>query len=190
MSFIQNIRNFFGNYLLSQQIKSLRRNKQFMNMEEAKTVGILFDATNSDDFSLIKKYILYLREMKKRVKALGFFNQKVIPQMAYSKLEYDFFSLKDLSWNNIPQNVYVKNFTEEEFDILIDLNIHDSFPLKYISAMSKARFKVGKKSNCNTPDLMIEADSSKGMKYFLRNMDTYLFLINKKQQDKQTQSYE
>lgn len=185
MSFISSIKNVIGNYFLSLELKSLHRNKTFMNMEEAKTVGILFDATQPENFDLIKKYIIYLKDMKKRVRAIGFYNQKETPPMAYSKLEYDFFTLKDLNWYNFPDNIYVRNFIEDEYDILLDLNIYDSFPLRYVSAVSKAKFKVGKKSpgnyreNNSTFDLMIDADASKGIKYFLRTIDTYLFIINK-----------
>ena len=132
---------------------------------------------------LVKKYISYLKDLKKRVKAIGFFNTKDTPAVAYSKLEYDFFSLKDLSWNYTPNNIYVKNFIDDQFDILVDLNLNDSFPLKYISTLSKAKFKVGKNSKWNSSifDLLLEVESSKDLKYFLRNLDTYLFIINKKQ---------
>ena len=186
MSLLQTIRNTFGNYFLSQERKSVHRNKIFMNMEEAKTIGIVFDATNNEDFDLVKKYVTYLKEMKKKVKAIGFFNQKVTPAMAYSKLEYDFFSLKDLSWNNIPNSIYVKNFIEDDYDILLDLNLDDLFPLRYISSLSKARFKAGKKSEKNNSifDMMIELEKGKNLKFYLKNLDTYLFVINKKN-DKQ-----
>ena len=151
-------------------------------MEEAQTIGILFDATQDENFVLVKKYISYLKDMKKQVKAIGFYNQKAAPPTAYAKLEYDFFTLRDLNWYNFPDNIYVRNFIEEEYDILLDLNIYDAFPLRYVSSVSKAKFKVGKKNDRNsfTFDLMIDADASKGMKYFLRNIDTYLSIINKK----------
>ena len=186
MSVVQSIKNTFGNYFLSQERKSVRRNKIFMNMEEAKTIGIVFDATDKEDFDLVKKYVTYLKEMKKKVKAIGFFNQKETPPMAYSKLEYDFFSLKDLSWNNIPNSIYVKNFIADEYDILLDLNLNDLFPLRYISSLSKARFKAGKKNEKNNSifDMMIELGKGKNLKFFLKNIDTYLFVINKKN-DKQ-----
>ena len=182
MSFVNNIKDFLGNYFLLKETKSLSRDKAFLNLNEAKTIGIVFDATLKEDFDLVKKYIVYLKEMKKRVKAIGFFNQKGIPEMAYSKLEYDFFSLKNLTWYNAPDNIYVQNFIEDKYDVLLDLNIKDLFPLRYISSLSKARFKVGKKSERNTSifDMMIELDGSKNLKFFMRNVDTYLFIINKK----------
>lgn len=186
MSVLNSIKNAIGNYFLSLELKSLHRNNTFMNMADAKTVGILFDATQAENFDLVKKYIIYLKDMKKRVKAIGFYNQKQTPPMAYSKLEYDFFTLKDLNWYNFPDNIYVRNFIDEEYDILLDLNIYDSFPLRYVSSLSKAKFKVGKRNerNSSTFDLMIDAEASRGMKYFLRNIDSYLFIINKKH-DKQ-----
>ena len=186
MSIIQNIKNFAGNYALSAEMKTLRRDKVFLNMQDAKTVGIVFNATNNGDFELVKKYIAYLKEMKKRVKAIGYYDQKNIPALSYSKLEYDFFCQKDLAWNNIPNNIYVKNFIEDQHDIMLDLNLDGLFPLRYISSLSKASFKVGKKSERNNSifDLMIETTEGKGLKYFLKNIDTYLFIINKKH-DKQ-----
>ena len=186
MSVVHTIKDAIGGYFLSIELKSRHRNKTFMNMSDAKTVGILFDATDHENFDLVKKYIIYLKDMKKRVKAIGFYNQKQTPPMAYSKIEYDFFTIKDLNWYNFPDNIYVRNFIEEEYDILLDLNIYDSFPLKYVSIVSKAKFKVGKKSeqNSSTFDLMIDADASKGIKYFLRNIDAYLFIINKKHDTK------
>ena len=182
MGIIQNIKTFAGNYALSQQVKLVRRNKMFLNLEEAKTIGIVFDATDNESFELVKKYISYLKDLKKRVKGIGFFNSKTTPPMAYSKLEYDFFCQKDLAWNYIPNSIYVKNFIEDQYDILIDLNLKDLFPLKYISSLSCAKFKVGKSSKWNSSifDLMLDIDASKNLTYFLRNLDTYLFIINKK----------
>lgn len=181
MGFITDIKNYAGNYFLAHKMKSVRRNKMFLNMNDAKTIGIIFDGTDSENFELVKKYISYLKEMKKRVKAIGFFNMKNSPPMAYSKLEYDFFSMKDLSWNNVPKNIYVKNFIEEQFDILLDLNIGELFPLRYISTLSRAKFKVGRSTKWNRSvcDLMLDIPSPHNLKYFLKNLDTYLFIINK-----------
>ncbi len=137
MSLIRNIKNLAGNYFLSAEAKNIHRNKMFLNMQDAKTVGIVFNATDPADFDLVKKYIIYLKEMKKKVKAIGFYDQKNLPAMAYSKLEYDFFCQKDLTWHNSPSSLYVKNFIEDQYDILLDLNLDDLFPLRYISTLSK-----------------------------------------------------
>jgi hypothetical protein len=124
---------------------------------------------------------LYLREHRKRVKVIGFFTTKQIPDMAYSKLEYDFFSPKELNWFGKPSSVFIQNFMDEEYDLLIDLNIHNLFPLRYISALSKANFKVGKyyENDLDLYDMMIDSEETKSLKYFLRQVDTYITMLNK-----------
>jgi len=182
MSLINNIKNTFGNYFLRKEMASLSRERGFLSMNDAKTIGILFEATDKEEFELIKKYVLYLRELKKKVKVIGYFSGGETPALTYSKLEYDFFSKKDLSWYNKPKDTFVSNFIQEDYDILIDLNIHDHFALRYIAGISKARFKVGrhKEGDDHIYDLMIEGTDGKGMKYFMRQVDTYLIMLNGK----------
>ena len=146
MSIFKNIKLSLANQALKQELKTaaiVRKPSQF-SFDNVKTVGIIFDATNAEDFDIVKRYVVYLREHQKKVKVMGFFSKKEIPALTYSKLEYDFFTIKELNWMGTPNSVVIRNFIHEEYDLLIDLNIHDHFPLKYIAALSKATFKVGK----------------------------------------------
>lgn len=177
------LKDTIGSYFLKKEMASLNRNKVLANLNDAKTIGILFDASNKEEFELVRKYVVYLREYRKKVKAIGYFNTKEIPQMVVSKLEYDFFSQKQLNWYSKPSDPFIDNFINEENDILIDLNIYNHIPLKYIAAISKAKFKVGKYSKENEAiyDMMIDYSEEKGLKYFMRQIDTYLNMINKKE---------
>ncbi len=183
MSLLKNIKLSFANRALMQELKLAAPNRKpnKFNFNQVKSVGIVFDATNVDDYEIVKRYVVFLREHTKKVKVIGFFSTKEIPALTYSKLEYDFFSLKELNWMGIPGSFVVKNFIDEEFDLLIDLNIHDHFSLKYISALSKAAFKVGKynENDIEIFDMMIDADNTKTVKYFLRQIDTYITMLNK-----------
>ncbi len=183
MSIFKNIKISLANRALKQELKSNAYNREpnQFNFEKIKTVGIVFDATNAEDYEIVKRYVVYLREHLKKVKVMGFFSTKEIPALTYSKLEYDFFSTKELNWMGTPNSVIIRNFINEEFDLLIDLNIHDHFPLKYISALSKAKFKVGKfnENDIEIHDMMIDADGTKTVKYFLRQIDTYITMLNK-----------
>jgi hypothetical protein len=183
MSLFKNIKLSFANRVLKQELRSSARTRtpNKFSFEKVKTVGILFDATNVEDFDIVKRYVVYLREHLKKVKVIGFFSTKDIPSLTYSKLEYDFFSTKELNWSGKPSSVIIQNFIDEEYDLLIDLNIRDHFPLRYISALSKAKFKVGKFDENDTEiyDMMIDADNTKTVKYFLRQIDTYITMLNK-----------
>lgn len=189
MSIFKNIKLSLANRALKQELKSaaiVRKPSQF-SFDNVKTVGIIFDATNAEDFDIVKRYVVYLREHQKKVKVMGFFSKKEIPALTYSKLEYDFFTIKELNWMGTPNSVVIRNFIHEEYDLLIDLNIHDHFPLKYIAALSKAAFKVGKfnENDIEIYDMMIDADNTKTVKYFLRQIDTYITMLNKTEVNKE-----
>lgn len=180
---IKKIKLAFANNHLKKELAADPR-KPFQhkfNFNSIKTVGMLFDASNPEDYELVKRYVVYLREHAKKVKVLGYFSEKQIPAYTYSKLEYDFFSSKEINWFGKPTTHIIDNFLEEEYDLLIDLNIHDHFPLKYISARSKAKFKVGKfkEGDESIYDMMIDADNTQTLKYFLRQIDTYITMLNK-----------
>jgi hypothetical protein len=185
LSIIASMKGLFGNYFLRQEMTGLSRNRDMVSLADAKTIGIVFEATDKEEFELVKKYVLYLREQKKKVKAIGYFSGGETPAFTFSKLEYDFFSKKDLNWYYKPNDKFVHNFILEEFDILIDLNIHGHFAMKYVSGTSRARFKVGQynKEDESIFDLMIEGAEDKGLKYYLRQVDTYLQMLNKDKSD-------
>ena len=134
MSLLKNIKLAIANRALKLELQDTtgERLPNKFSFDKVKTVGILFDATNPDDLEIVKRYVVYMREHRKKVKAIGFFNTKEIPSLAYSKLEYDFLSAKELNWYGKPNSAVVKNFIQEEYDLLIDLNVHDHFVLKYI----------------------------------------------------------
>jgi hypothetical protein len=185
MSIFKKIKLALGNNYLKKELVANPR-KAFLNkfnFDQVRTVGMLFDASNPEDYELVKRYVVYLREHAKKVKVLGYFSSKKIPAYTYSKLEYDFFSSKEVNWFGKPTTHIIDNFMEEEYDLLIDLNIHDHFPLKYISALSKAKFKVGKfkEEDESIYDMMIDADNTQTLKYFLRQIDTYITMLNKQE---------
>ncbi len=183
MSVLKKIKLLIANNALKRELENhfVERKPIKFNFNKIRTVGILFDATNKEDYEIVKRYVVYLRELQKKVKVIGYFSTKEIPTLTYSKLEYDFFSSKELNWMSKPISPIVKNFMDTEYDLLIDLNINDHFALKYIAALSKANFKVGKfnASNVAIYDMLIDADNTKTVKYFLRQVDTYLTMLNK-----------
>jgi hypothetical protein len=182
VSFLSGIKKAMGRQSLKGLVSVMRRNREVKSLNDSTTVGILFDPTENDDYVLVKKYVDYLKDMKKKVKALGFYDLKDIPASTYSKLEFDYFSQKDLNWQLKPSGVIVENFIKEEYDILIDLNTKEHFPLFYISSLSHARYKVGATDAKDTSiyDMLIGTGTEKGVKPLLRNIDTYLLMLNKK----------
>lgn len=178
---IKNIKNKYGNYRLNQERKLVKRNKQSLQFTSAKNIALVFDAGIEDELDLIKDFIKDIRDLKKSVKSVGFFNLKQVPPLQYSKLEYDFISQKELNWWGMPSDDFIKTFINEEFDILIDLTIKDYFPLKYIAATSKAKFKICayNENKIKDFDLLLDISKDSSIKNLLKQVKHYLNFINK-----------
>lgn len=96
MSVLRKIKDFIGNIMLQQELKSVNRERKAnkFKFEEAKTVGILFDAASAEDFELVKRYVAYLRENSKKVKVIGYFKSSGVPALTYAKLDFNFSQAK------------------------------------------------------------------------------------------------
>ena len=181
MGTIHKIKKKIGNYFLKKKLKDLSRNCSFAGFEASKNIGIVFNATKEQDFELVKKYVKYLRAFGKKVKTIGYFDQKEIPGMVYSKVEHEYISNKDLNWYLKPLSFFIDEFIEQPYDILIDLNLDDDFALQYISSLSKAKFKIGKfASDADRFDMMIEMEQGQNLKLFLKHVDHYLMQLKPK----------
>ena len=181
MGFVQNIKLKAGEYFLKKESAGIERAKAIMNLKDAKTVGILYDASNINDTDLVKKYIAYLRDSGKKVKSIGYLAVKELPNTIQISLDQQCLTLKEVNWYYKPAISFIGNFVKEEYDLLLDLNISRQLPLTYIAALSKAKCKVGRFTNkyMNLYDVMIEVDKEKTMKYFLQNVDIYMEMLNK-----------
>ena len=176
----QNIRIKIGQYYYRKEQTQVDRPCKMTNLEDARRIGILYTLDEVPDYDRVSEFVSQLQGKQKEVKALGFVNNKNLIQRFLPKLSYDFFSNRDLTWFYKPIHTQVKDFIEKEFDLLIDLSLHDNFPLKYISGLSKALLRVGKFSEENTAyyDLMIDMKPSMTSEDYLGQIQHYLTIIN------------
>ena len=75
MSYIQNFRLKINQFLFLRELKLNQRVKSVCNIDEAKSIGILYDATSEENINKIKPFV-YIFELRKDVKALGYVNDK------------------------------------------------------------------------------------------------------------------
>ena len=179
MNFVTKIRMAVGNAIFLKQVSQPRKHKQVISFEQAKKIGMLYDATNEQDYEMVKQYIKGIRADHKEVFALGYVDKKQLPVSQFAQLGLDFFTKKDLKWNMIPDSLEIRNFINEQFDILINLNEGNCFPLNYITAMSKAKFRIGRyhKKNLSNFDFLIEAGNSTSLSNYIKEVDRYLRII-------------
>jgi hypothetical protein len=180
MKLLHRTRRKFGEYFLKKEIAKKKRTHYFDSFDSTKTIGLVFNSGSKEDFDLVHKYVKYLKGMEKKVKVLGYFPGREIQGLSYSKADFEFFTKKDLNWHLKPDKHFVDNFIAEEFDLLLVLNLKNDFPLRYVSALSNAKFIMGNlNKNADIYDFMIEVEEGKGIKYFLKHLDHYLMQLNK-----------
>ena len=134
MSYIEDLKTKIGQVVFQNQLKSNKRKKEICNLENAKSIGILYYATHEEQIQQIQPFVSYFFDLRKEVKALGYVNAKKLSYCHTPKLQYDFFYLKDLNWYKKPQNYIIDNFIKKEYDILINLCDSSCIPIKYLVA--------------------------------------------------------
>jgi hypothetical protein len=179
--FLKNLRTRVGNYLLGKEVTKARQARTILSMKEAKTIGLVFSSSNEEDVEIAGKYENYLKEMGKTVKTIGFIGAKDTAANVTWWTGPQYITRKELSWFYKPSEEFIGNFVKEQFDMLIDMNIGGELPLMFVSASSKAKCKVGRydEKYLSIYDVMIETDKTKTLKYFLRNVDTYMDMLDK-----------
>jgi hypothetical protein len=173
-------------FMMYRELKSINRSGEVVSYSNAGSIGILYNATADKDYELIKEYVKSMRAQSKDVIALGYFDKQELPSMRFMKLGLDFFTRKALNWKLKPSNPIVNNFIQRNFDILICLNIDQNIPLRYISALAKARFKVGKYESGIPPiyDLQIKVEEPVTLRQMIEQVNHYLNLIRNDQYQK------
>ena len=180
MQFIEDFKQKVGKWVFQRELKTNKRTKEVCNLDNAQSIGILYDATSEEQIKIIKPFVSYFFDLKKDVKALGYVNSKQLSFHHTPKLQYDFFYQKDLNWFYKPQNYIIDNFVKKEYDILINLCDSSIIPIKYLVASSIAHFKIGiHEENYEIYDLMISLKDDKSMEKLMHEIKHYINLINK-----------
>lgn len=181
MRLLDRIKEWLGRRTLLREAQPDRR-PVAKNLAQSVKVGLIYLVADEAAHGQVRNYVKKIKEEVgiTKIMALGYFDQKELPFYLHAKLNFDAFCLKDLNWYRIPHGNVVQNFIAEEYDVLIDLTVHDLLPLQYILAKSKARFKVGRLSEANAHflDMMIDTAGADSLPQLIANLDRYLMMIN------------
>ena len=181
MEMFKNIRLNFGKSILRKKMGRMKRARFKGNINNAKTIGLVWDATNPDDISILSRFSQNMTEKNIDVKILGFFPGKHLPDKLTAIRYLTCLKKEDINITYRPVSREANTFINTPFDILIDINFKDLFPLRYISYLSAAGFKVGifDSGIDNSPyDLMMEFTKSTDISTFLTQVVYYLEIIN------------
>ncbi len=163
------------NQFLQEQTENQNIKRQSKNLEDVKSVGILFHYDSLEDLEHLRSFEKILRKENKKIKVLVFAEAKETP----SSLEYAAFNLKDINKYQIPSGHHVEQFTKQSFDLLISIHKEECLSLQYIAALSKAHFRIGPHSDMDCYDLNLEINPNQQIDSFLHQVNTFLMVLNK-----------
>lgn len=179
--FLEGIRKKAGRFLLRRKLRKLKRKKQFVNLAEARTVGILFQPAVNDSFEPVNEFVARLRAEGKEVFVIGYVDDEKVPDFLLLRKGYQFFCRNDLNWYLLPEPEFVNDFIKKDIDLLVNLSFDDLLPLDYINSLSRARFKSGRFIKDNeTTDFSIDVRDKRDIKYLIEQISHYLQVINRK----------
>jgi hypothetical protein len=178
LSLISDIQLKLAKFLLK-RTSSPERNVSAINIKNASTLAIVYDASSQESIDLVKRYVKFLKEYKTKVLALGYINEKELPVDVNPSLEFDYITKKELNLWLEPKSTAVSNFVDEKYDILIGLSAEDHIVLQHLVHHSKAKFKVGAQrlSYSSLFDLTIVLKPEEGIRQLMKNIDRYLHVI-------------
>jgi len=179
MGLISDIKLKIGNKILHSKVKKLKRQRGVFNLNNTKTAGIIFNATKQESFDIANDFVKFLEHKNITVKSLGFVDSKEVRDFYRETVNSKYFSKKNLNWYGKPKNENVEKFITQEFDLLLDLSLIDEYPIIYISALSKAKFKVGRLSGKEEYlDFMIDISKNPKYDYLIKQIKHYLSILN------------
>ena len=139
------------------------------------TLGILLNADETNDFETLKTIAETLNVRPNKLKIIAFTTSR--KEVTYSWNVC--FNQKDFNWKGKINNVELQSFLDTKFDILISYYSEDVLELKYLTAASNAKFKVGIFQNDKRiNDLIIKTDF-KNIKAFKTELLKYVTVLNK-----------
>jgi hypothetical protein len=181
MEMFKSIRLSRGESILRKKMSRMKRARFKSNISKARSIGMVWDATNPEEFAVLSQFHQKMNERNIELKILGYFPGKELPDKFTAIRYLTCFKNQDINFFYKPILPEADSFIKTRFDILIDVNFKKLFPLKYISSLSMAGFKVGifENESVNPPyDLMMELNKNTDLNTYLTQVVHYLEMIN------------
>jgi len=149
--------------------------------DNVKSIGIIFDDNNIG----INEFIETIsKEFRNKSGVISIFvlayNVSEENKLEPSGIPIIYFTNKDLNWYGKPKFKDVINYLETPFDLLINLACNSAWPIKFSTALSTSKFKVGRfEENNDVYDFMVDTRNNSDIKKLYAMILEYLRIFNK-----------
>ncbi|MFI1772160.1 DUF6913 domain-containing protein [Thalassobellus citreus] len=139
------------------------------------SLGIILNIDETDDFEKLRNLADCLKVRPNKLKIIAFSSSKTNDLYTWTAC----FNYNDFGWKGVIKNVELQSFLEKEFDALISFYDEDVLELKMLTAMSKAKFKIGVLQTDERLNDLIIKTKIKEFKVFKKELFKYLTILNK-----------
>ncbi len=170
------IKKFFFNNRISNDLSNNNSIREIVNLNDAKKIGIVFDATNFNDINIIHDFKNTLKNAGKEVEIFGFIktNEK--------KEEFFLITNKDLNWYGYPTKHQVFLFAKGNLDIIFGIYNEENSPLNAIFANTNAKLRIGAFENhpIELFDVMVGIKKDLNTKNVIKALSDFLIQVKTK----------
>jgi hypothetical protein len=181
MELFRDLRLKRGRLYLENRLARMRRKRFTGNLTTAKTMALIWDATDYGQFQTISHFHQKMNERGIDMKVYSYYPDKVIPDRLTAIRYLTVIKRDELNFFYRPVSNEAQRFLSSNFDILIDINLKSVFPLQYLSFLSKSGLKVGifDPTVKNQPfDLLLQVPKNTGITEYLEQAVHYLEMVN------------
>ncbi len=174
MGVLNNIRNWAYQRSLRDRVMPRTVGHQ-VNLENAKSIGILFHADDLDQRKTIVRYADRLKKSGKKVRMLGYLS--LADKQA--NFPFTFFTKKNVDWAGRPKGDAVETFMQQGFDLLLIIHPKANRLFEYIALSTPAKLKVGPvPEHPEAHDLMIDVAGNTKLTAFIEQFEGILKITN------------
>ncbi|MDP2423324.1 MAG: hypothetical protein U1C46_03845 [Bacteroidales bacterium] len=179
MKIIEKIKEKYAYYVLRRSSAKITRIKHLLGYTEARSFALLFTAYRKEDIDLVKRITRSLRSDQKNVYEIIFVPDNDKQPLADPAVNRLIIEQKDLNWFRMPSEIVIERLSELDVDYMIDFTIMDFYPFIYLSAISRAKIRIGMQSDIKQPfyDFMI-ASQTDSVELLAQYIMHYLKIIN------------
>ena len=153
----------------------LNSRKAVFTNEKVKTIGVLLNLSEYDDFESFRTYFKSLELTSPKSKVIAF----VVDEKKVENHWDLHFTPKDFGWKGKVNNIDLQTFIDMQFDVLISYYKSNIMELNLVTTLSKANFKVGiSNTDKRMYDLIIDVAVNE-FDVFKDELKKYLTVLNK-----------
>lgn len=155
--------------------KLLSARRVAVSNAKMKKVGVILNVSEYSEFESFRQYFKSLGLQQANTKIIGF----VEDPKDSNDLWDTYFNPKDFGWKGKINNIDLQSFVDTDFDVLISYYKANKLELNFVTAVSKANFKVGLTTHDDRLyDLMIDIKTNE-FSLFKSELKKYLTVLNK-----------